>query len=211
MQLSCILRQKIELEQSLCLGLAVGETSGDIPIYSLHKIKNFFVKQPIQIDKSLRAILFQELLRANKVYRKESGNKWNCLTSLNLVNAIERLNDKIKSTIDLAQTNQDEVPGIDKLIAHMHNVREKNIELIRNWFYHHYEEIRYDTSGNIPWAVVCRLRSDLAKWKLGVSNPFYKDIEEMILEVAGDQGLETSFMTAFEAWEKMGGQLNVKK
>jgi hypothetical protein len=185
---------------------AFGEKSGDIPIYSLHRIKTKIQKGEISIGRDLGNMLFRNLVKANRKYREESGNNWNCLTSLNLVNAIEKTDEDLQKQIELAEKEiGDKTRAARQAIEKMHKKRKEIIEQIRNWFSVNYEDLLYDMRGAIPWPVVCRLRSDLARFSLGVFNPFDQNIEDMIMEVAKESGYKC--FDAQEAWEEMGGKI----
>ena len=87
-------------------------------------------------------------------------------------------------------------------------LRNKQVEAVgqtKAWFDERSEQILYDTSGKIPWAVVCRLRQNLSAWIAGAANPFGADIEDAIVEIARGEGIRST--DPGDAWEAMGGKI----
>lgn len=210
--ISCSLGLRVtqKLKLSTTIRQVIGETSGEIPLYSLHRIKNMLRKQPIQVSQEFQAILLENLVFANTVYKEESGNDWNCLTSSNLVDAIEGVDTEIKEGIESINDIPKELAVMrGKLLTKLHEKREKDVVVIEKWFENNFDSLLYDMSKNIPWAIVCRLRRDLGYWIATKVNPFGKDIEEMVLEVASESGIKSD--DPEEAWEKMGGKIFKKK
>jgi hypothetical protein len=205
MGLSMQLVIKSELVQRLAHFF--GDKSGDIPVYSLHRIKNMLRKNPINITGQLQKVLIEELLLQNKEYKQESGNDWSCLTSQNLVDAIEGIDKRIQCVIEQAQNCPDEMAKVVKAITEkLLETKDMDVAKIKNWFFENYDDLLYACDGKIPWPIIRRLRSDLSLWIIRNVNPFEKDIEEMILEVAGEK-----FETAEDAWVAMGGTIFTKK
>jgi dsDNA-specific endonuclease/ATPase MutS2 len=207
--MSCSLRQAIEFTQSLSQTL--GETWGDIPVYSLHKIKNLLKKIGIKISPDMQKLLIETLIRANQIYREQSGNNYNCLTSNNLVWAIEQIDQSLKDLIQQINANvgQENALAAQMLTKSLEDKRSRAMEIIKNWFHDNYERLLYDMSSHIPWPIIQKLRYSLLIWKMGAINPFVQDIEEVILEVAEAQGIQTD--NAEIAWQAMGGRLFTKK
>ncbi len=209
--LSCGLRVSVQVMQKLTptLRQAIGETSGEIPVYSLHRIKGMMKRQPIQISDELRMLLLQNLLLANEEYKTASGNDWNCLTSNNLVDAIEATDGNLRRSIEATRLPTQYARIAERLFAKLHEGRTSNVTTIQQWFESNFDSLLYDMRSNIPWAVVCRLRRNLGYWIATKANPFGQDIEEMILEVGKENGVDTD--DPEEAWEKMGGKVFKKK
>lgn len=208
MSLGLILRQAIMQQHKLVLSF--GETFGDIPTYSLHRIKNMMVKKQIGIGKELEQILIGCLLEANEKYKKDSGNDWSCLTSNNLTDAIEAMGNKVDEVIN----NVDNCPRETKIIMFavkkkLIEKRDANIKLVSNWFFDNYDDLLYIKSGKIPWPIIKKLRAGLALWIGKAANPFREDIEKVILEVAKENGLKNR--SADAAWKAMGGKLFTEK
>lgn len=203
------------LSQGICmvqgishkLTQSIGEFLGDIPLYSLHRIKSLMRKKKIGISKESEALLRRHLLVANEKYKTESGNNWSCLTSINLIEAIESLNKELKETVDSVLIGQpaELLETVHKIISSLHRTREEHVSKIKQWFVDHGDKILYDTTSKIPWAVVRRLRLGLSHWAIGTANPFKEEIETAILQIAKDEGIEAE--DSEEAWIKMGGQL----
>lgn len=188
----------------------VGETSGDIPLYSLHRIKTVLQKKMIPIPSGVVTSLQISLVAANAVYRQESGNKWNCLTSHNLVDAIERVDAKLAGALTVAKMKRPEDTQSDEEYQKLLDQgREKYIKKIQLWFEENYEELLYDIGGKIPWPIIKRLQQNLTSWIAGVINPFAEDIEAMVLMVAKSEGVITDDPET--AWEAMGGQVFQRK
>ncbi len=207
LQIGQFITQKLKptLKQS------VGETSGDIPLYSLHRIKNRLArKNSILVSPEIKALLMRNLIEANKVYKEESGNDWSCLTSAHLVDAVELIDSAITATIEgLEDIPREYQNSKDVLLRVLHTSRMENIKIIQSWFEDNFDDFLYDMRGNIPWAIVRQLRRNLSRWIVGVSNPFTQDIEEMILEVSSAEGVSAD--DPEEAWKKMGGKIFKQK
>ncbi|HBD25010.1 MAG: hypothetical protein UU11_C0007G0032 [Parcubacteria group bacterium GW2011_GWF2_40_69] len=186
--------------------MSLGETIGDVPIYSLHKIRTVMTSNPIAISAGLKAVLVQELVSANVQYKADSGRDWNCLTSHNLVTAIEAVDAELKARIQgLNDLPKEQQAVREKLVERLTQAREQGILLIQQWFEANFVNLRYETGGHVPWAVVCRLRRNLGFWIATKVNRFGQDIEEAILDIAKEANIEAD--TPEEAWEAMGGKL----
>ncbi len=199
------LRQTLRLENTLS---QFGECSGNVPIYSLHRIKNLNMKNPIRISEELNGILLRNLIRENAKYKKHSGNDWNCLTSNNLVEAVRNTSDYTQEMINTGFTNcpNEYVSQVEKIKEELIHEEEKNMETIQKWFYENYDSLLYDTNGKIPLPIVKKLRRDLDMWIVEKTNPFQKDINEFVLNVAYNySGKE--YDSPEEAWKSMGGKL----
>jgi len=199
------LKQTHTLSQSL--RQLVGETSGDIPVYSLHKIAGLMKRNKIEISAELEVMLKRAIITANREYKTASGNDWSCLTSNNLVDALEsietevaRINTGAIATMPKEQARQAQLIG-----AFLTKERARCMAVIKAWFEKNYDALLYDMSGKIPWAIVQRLRRNLGMWIVGSASPFTQDIEEMVLEVASEQSITVD--DAEEAWKEMGGKL----
>lgn len=200
-----------QISQILRLSESFGEHSGDIPIYSLHKITKKLCKlEKIGISKDLQCILTRKILVANNKYKEESGNDWSCLTSQNLADAITWTHEDGICMIDNIVISQpEEVRAIVcELVLELKQELEKNIVIIRDWFVINHEDLLYDTSRKVPWVVVRRLRKDLSRFIVGSFNPFDEDIGEWINTIASEEGIKSS--NPEDAWVKMGGKLSKK-
>ncbi|MFH1170017.1 MAG: hypothetical protein V1704_00380 [Candidatus Vogelbacteria bacterium] len=188
----------------------IGETSGDIPLYSLHRIANLLRKRPIRLAVPFVSILNRSLIAANAVYRQESGNKWNCLTSHNLVDAIEHVDTKLAEIMTVEKLGRPEyIESDDEFREIIDEERKKYVKKIQKWFEENYDDLLYIMDGKIPWAIIRRLQQNLATWIAGVINPFSEDIGEMVLMVAKSEGVITDDPEM--AWEAMGGRVFRKK
>ncbi len=205
---SLVLRQSVRLTQSL--SNSFGETIGDIPLYSLHRIKNLLLRESPELSRELRASLERAIIRANQRYQEESGNRrWSCLTSNNLVEAIEEFDAEIGKVIEQLQAMPGDNPTFKQVvIGAMANKRVVTVAHVKTWFDARSDRILYDTSGKVPWFVVQRLRRDLACWIAGAANPFQADIDDAILEIAEENGVVAD--SPQEAWKGMGGTIFTK-
>ncbi len=209
--LSCGLRMSTNLTQKISptIRQSIGETSGEIPVYSLHRIKGMLRRQSISVSPELRMLLLQNIVLANVEYKATTGNDWNCLTSTNLIDAIEATDANLRKSID-ATILPKEYAGIRaQLLVKLHQGRESNVTIIQQWFEDNFDSLLYDMRGNIPWAIVCRLRRNLGYWIATKTNPFGQDIEEMILEVGKENGVDTDDPEM--AWEHLGGKIFKKR
>jgi hypothetical protein len=206
MLLSCSLRQNLTLQVSPVLRQQVGETSGDIPLYSLHRIKALLGKREMFVSKDLLVLLVQNLIAANQEYRSESGNRWNCLTSQNLVDAIETADREIAGAIDRIDDIPIEFAGTrEKLFMKLHDAREQSVRTMQEWFETNFQDLLYSIDGKIPWPIVRRLQRNLGVWIATATNPFAENINDMVLSVAAEQGIRAG--NAEDAWEDMGGTI----
>jgi len=203
---SLSLEQNLKLEISLSQSL--GEHSGDIPIYSLHRIKNILKKSPPIISKELSTTLVRNLIEANLQYKEDSGNDWSCLTSNNLVYAIDCTSKDIESVIETGVQScpKEYILQLKHLQEKLIFEKDKTIETIQGWFYDNYDSLQYDMSGKIPFPIVCRLRSDLSRWITQRINPFDEDINQFVIDTA-KESLGSKYDNAEDAWRDMGGEL----
>ena len=206
MGICMMMTQRVAMRQSL--RQSFGETIGDIPMYSLHRIRNLFHKgRGPRIGEDLAQLLTTMLLNANQQYKDDSGNDWSCLTSNNLVDAIESLDEELETAIESMRVGQPRecLRGAKQLIEQAHGARSSMLEAIRIWFADNTENISYDMNGKVPWFVVRSLRKSLSSWALKNENPFSEDIGDAIISIAKDNGIETNDPET--AWEKMGGTI----
>lgn len=199
-------RQSMEMSQRVTMKLSFGEHSGDIPLYSLHRIRALSQRQPIAVSAQLNQILKQQIVAANASYRRESGNNWNCLTSLNLVAAIEGTNEDVKRITTGPGAIPENFPSRVAAIKMFDEHRVKSIGIIQTWFDVNFDDLYYSIGGKVPWFVIQRLQRNLREWISSGKNPFREGIEGMILDVAKEHGF-TNVETAEGAWEAMGGTL----
>lgn len=194
--LSCSLGQRHEifLRQELGLRLLQNQghynTIGDLELYSLHKIKKLL--KTLLLNENLKKGLFLSIVEQNNKYRQDTNSERFCITSQHLFDAICNLEKVLIDKI-----------GRNKKI-------DQAIKTIVEWFDDNYDDLLYDTSGKIPWPIVCMLRNKLKLWILNIrKNPFDIDLEEAILDTAKQQGY--NFDRVHEAWEAMGGKLYPNK
>ncbi|MFC1663355.1 hypothetical protein ACFL04_04315 [Patescibacteria group bacterium] len=209
MELSFSTTLRQSLKQDLRLSVAWGETSGDIPLFSLHRIKNRLKKVPIpEMNGQINDLLVKLLLRANHEYREETGNRWNCLTAHNLDSALEKLSEALADAANKIVARLDAPADSDlaaQVRAKLDEARQAEMTTIRRWFNRNFDFLRYDLAGKIPWTVIRKLQANLAIWAAGQSNPFSQGIEDMVLEVARNNDITTD--DPGQAWIKMGGKI----
>lgn len=214
MSFSLELNQRLEMRQSQRVSLAdmFGETAGDIPMYSLHRISSRLNPQSIGLHATIVGILKRALIAANERYRVESGNaKWYCLTSTNLEQAITAVDLRLAEITGAASAMPAEAPRRSAVAqASLDTQRAHAVQTIKQWFETNYTDLLYDMDGKIPWPIVLRLRKKLGGWIASTAaEPFGQDIGDMVLEVARAEGYEGD--DAEEAWEFMGGKLMNRK
>lgn len=209
MHLSCGLSQQLASIQTL--SQVFGDSSGDIPVYSLHRISRLLRTKPMAVSPQLGLLIKRSLISANQIYKEESGNDWSCLTSSNLVEVINELENEIKviNEAGVASIPKEFRVQIKVSREFFDKKRAECIIVVKKWFEENYNALLYDMNGKIPWPVIQRLRRNLGVWILGVTNPFDQDIGEMICEVATDAGITTD--NPEDAWEAMGGKLFTKE
>lgn len=100
MKMSMSIQHEIRLAPKIAI--LYGETSGDIPVYSLHRIKNLIEKKGIGVHKELEIVLIRNLIEENNNYRRDSGNDWACLTSNNLTAVIEKTEEYLEGVVQKA-------------------------------------------------------------------------------------------------------------
>jgi hypothetical protein len=205
--LSCGFRQVCEARQEMKLAHFIGETSGDIPIFSLHKIVRQLSRRPIPVSAEIVSMLKRGIIASNKEYREDTGLKWNCLPANYLIECLLSIDKQVS---DLNETALGTLPKdmVAHRLAFKKLFEKKRAECqsgMRTWFDSNYDRLFYDMSGSVPWAVVQRLRRNLSIWALGVSNPFEQNVNEMILEVAKENNLSTD--DPVDAWEALGGRV----
>lgn len=206
LSLSLSPRQTLLQSQVICLKQSIGETVGDIPLYSLHRIKGLLQRESPALSPELRRELERAIIRGNRRYQEESGNRrWSCLTSNNLVEAIGEFDAHIGVSIAQVETSvpDDQTATKQAILDCLRTKRAQTVETVKVWFDARSDRLLYDMSGKIPWAIVLRLRRSLSAWIAGAADVFKSDIEDTILEVAHEQGVHSD--DPEDAWERMGG------
>lgn len=213
MSFSHSVRQEMQISMRVSLADMFGETAGDIPVYSLHRIKRVLAMNPPKsISPKIVGILIRSVIAANEKYRTDTGNDWYCLTSANLVHAIGLLDARLGVIIGAADAMPSEAPKRAAAAqAALESQRARAVRIVQEWFETNYDDLLYDMDGKIPWPIVLRMRRNLGAW-IGnaAAEPFGQDIGDMVLDVARAEGYGGD--DAEGAWEFMGGKLlNEKK
>lgn len=186
------------------------ETIGDIPLFSLRRIRRMMLIDRIDITPELNGHLDLVLDVANRIYRAESGNrKWKCLTPNNLLRALEALDDSVKKTIDDVVFPTDQVEAKEAMRAKLHKKREQSMQSIEEWFERHFDDLLYESKANIPPVVIDWLRTNLIRWFALGENRFGDEIEQTIIGIAREQGLDCR--SPEEAWRRMGGKIFLRQ
>lgn len=202
--------QRLDHTLEASLKQSIGETVGDIPLYSLHRIRFALQREPPKLSAELMRVLSRLLVEANDRYREESGNRrWYCLTSHNLVEALTAFDDHITAMIAGVESAPDEQEDAEAaMIAGLRAKQVAAVDRVKHWFDARSDRLLYDMSGKVPWAVVLRLRRGLGAWIAGMADVFKSDIEDTILDVAREQGVHTD--DPEDAWKRMGGTVFTK-
>jgi hypothetical protein len=181
------------------------ETEGDLHLLSLHRIKSRISQLPVA--NNIRDTLINRLLEENAEYRRELKKDWYCITGNHLDSAVYDTMEHVQEIMDAGIKTVDDSKRQDAVRKVMIHHKEQVEGTIRQWFDNRYDELFYDTSGQIPFAIVRRLRRDLHLWALG-SNPFGSPIEDIIDEAAKEVGMPRKTGEHYQdLWERMGGRL----
>lgn len=183
-----------------------GETIGDIPMYSMHKIKNrIFGLQGV--SREMKDVMCRCLVEANNRYKEESENDWACLTSNNLIWALERFEKKTRIMINMIRKGQPKEMRtlVAEVIFEAHEKRAHDVAIFKNWFTDNAEELQYNMRDSIPWFVIKSLRESLSFWIATKINSFGEEIEGAILKIASKNNVSAE--NAEDAWKKMGGKI----
>lgn len=203
--LSCGLRQVIQQKLLLTVQQVFGESSGDIPLYSLHRIKNMMRKKPIAVSDQIVRMLIKNLFQANQDFREERRSTWYCLTANYFIEAISNIDGQLADMIEKTDLPQNRPHFREKILEAMHVKRQEAVQTIKQWFLDNHDDLIYVMGRKIPWPIVLRLRANIKIWVTNADNPFDQPIEEMILEVGQSEGLQAN--DAEEVWKIMGGEL----
>ncbi len=193
------------LVQRCHLSLPLGETYGDLPLISLHRVKSRI--HTLKTSPCLRNTLVKYLVEQNKAYREDTQRKWNCITANGLDAAVDSLEEELKKTVGLALLPlQDTVSKDDysKLETSLYQGVDQNYTIVKQWFGDRVDELAYNTDGNIPWPIVQRLRKQLGVWVAERVNPFGTPISDVIDSVAIEEGLNpNNYDDALDIWNAL--------
>jgi len=203
------LSQKYECRLYHKQALQLPERVGEIPLFSLHKIKSATRKGITPLGKDTLSLFLRILISQNIKYKNELKRDWNCVTADHIVKTIDLLDNELKKAINgLIPKEKSSLTGPDKEIL-VSLIASKNIikRTLKEWFDKNFDFLLYDTSSSIPWAIVQELRTRLNIWVFKNTNLFGDEIEEVIFNVAQKQGVKTDGISAEDAWKAMGGRL----
>jgi len=188
LSLGCSQKQSLELEQSLQLSqsLPLSLASGEIELFSLHRIKNRLPN--LDLHPQVRQSLINNLMRENLEYRVQGQHNRYCITPFHLDTACDKVRDYLDESSSVGLAIMEESPLKQKLAGYMHEKVKEQDSKIRNWFAANYDNLLYDTNGNIPWAVVQRLRAELQSWAVGNSSPLHVPMEEIVPQLIKEAG-----------------------
>lgn len=203
------LAMSLSVQVKVTLTLSFGETVGDIPLYSLHRIKALLWDESPNLSRELHTALVGAIIRGNRKYREDSGRRWACLTSNNLAGALDEFDQGLARTISKVEAMPDDYPAIKRAVLNrLQAQRQATVDSVKRWFDERSERLLYDMRGKVPWSVVTRLRRDLGRWVAGAADPFKADIGDTVLEIARQEGIHVD--TAEDAWKRMGGTIFTK-
>jgi len=75
---------------------------------------------------------------------------------------------------------------------------------MRNWFSTNYDQLLYNTSGNIPFPIINAMRRRFVKWANQQSYSFDKPIKQLVDEAARCVGLDTNDYNSYqEIWDAL--------
>lgn len=207
LSLDCSVQQTQTITHQLTIEQSIGETIGDLPLFSLHRISRRLTKHPINLSEDFRDMVARRILRANQEYRERTGNNWNCITPNDLVEAIDGLKIDLEGVAAIGITQSGyQGPELKQLRDQMAASTTALVAATRLWFDLRYDDILYDSKGKIPWFIVQRLRRNLRIWVKGVMpDPFGQGINDFVLEAAKARGIVTE--EPEKAWVELGGEL----
>lgn len=189
-----VLSQRLIISQVLF----VGDTCGDIPLYSLHRISKRLTAATVGVNHELIKKVIKEIIDANLRFQERTEKKWNCLTSNDLDLAILTLDQSLTETINDIFGDQPKTIT-DKLNEN----RQDCLKRIRNFFYNNYDNLLYDAKGKVPWVVVRMLHRKLKVWTLGTVNPFDENLIDFFQEIATEQKIDISGLDDEDVWSKL--------
>ena len=196
MRMSLSLAPKLELVQTQ----ALYETSGDLELLSLHRIKNRI--PTMQVHEAVKGKLITELIRENQEYQRTAKNKKMCITPAALDNAVYKTRDYLVEQMNLGLTTVDDMARRAAFQRLMSQQIKSQTGVIKNWFSGNYDELIYDMEAKIPWPIIVRMREKLGQWALGNTNPFHQPIEDLISETACSVGLNPdNYDSTEEMWD----------
>jgi len=198
MSMSLRLEPRLVLTQSQ----ALYETSGDLELLSLHRIKNRI--PTMQVHDIVKRKLVTELIRENQEYQRVAKNKKMCITPNALDNAVYATGDFLAEQRNLGLATVDDLKqrsAFERLMTKQIGVQTN---VIKNWFSDNYDQLIYDMEAKIPWPIIVRMRAQLGRWALGETNPFNQPIEQLIEETASFVGLNpNNYDSSVEMWDAL--------
>jgi len=195
------------LYQRWSLVLPLGETYADLPLVSLHRVRSRI--HSLEASKGVKGNLIKQLINQNRIYREDTGRKWNCITAGGLDTAVNDLETDLKRSVNLGLVSvRDTIPASDyqALREVLMDQVDSQYFTIKKWFNENADELEYDTHGDIPWPIVQRLRRQLGVWSTERINPFGISIADVIDDVATESGIDpTKYKDAKEIWDALKG------
>lgn len=198
------MRMSLRLEPKLILVQTplLYETSGDLELLSLHRIKNRL--PTMQVHEAVKRKLATELIRENQEYQRAAKNKKMCITPTALDNAVYATEDFLAEQMNLGLATVDDLTRRTAFHRLMSQQLKNQEGVIRNWFSDNYDQLIYDMQAKIPWPIVVRMREKLGQWALGNTNPFNQPIEDLISETTYSVGLNPdNYDSPEEMWDAL--------
>jgi hypothetical protein len=187
---------------ALELRCALYRTVGDIELLSLHRIRTRI--KSLNVHDLTRKKLVGEILRENADYRKQFKNNWYCLTPTGLDNAIAQTLEFLDQTSISSLNHLSEGLMKTMLTKEMQKCLKTQELKMKGWFADNYDELIYDTTTKIPFAVVQKLRGYFQAWAFKQTNPFSESILDFVETVAKEEGLNTEKFTDYQdVWAEL--------
>ncbi len=198
------LSYKIETNQ--VMRFRMYESSGDLELFSLHRIRNKI--KTLSIHPEVRRKLIEELIKENIRYRRNSGNNWMCITPQSLDNVVDNLRNYLQEKTNLGLVTLENTEVRKALEAVMARQADNQVGVIRSWFSDNYNNLLYDMQGTskIPFPIVRKMREQLSQWAIQNTNPFSQPIDALIEETICSVGSNPwLYNSVEEMWEKLKG------
>jgi hypothetical protein len=144
------------------------------------------------------------LINENAKYREETSSKRMCIVPSGLDMCVNNTRDFLRSEADsgistVAVDNPQLAEGARSLL---YGQVDSQIDIVRNWFSDNYDELLYDTNGNIPFPIIMKMRGELGRWALKEISSFDRPMTELIEESIRDGGLNPkSYESHQEMWD----------
>src|SRR3989338_5784223 len=134
------------------------QTIGEIPLFSLHKIRRVWARKHPAIGDPLSRIFLDFVFSYNEKFKKKTGKDWNCVT-------LDGMRFSVSDTAEMLEKmifeNSKGLSISEKELLGMKNAQ---VGLISEWFEENYNMILYSTGSKLPWVFVLYLKGKLSQW-----------------------------------------------